>query len=124
MMTKLTLTSVSPERKPKSKAARLAELFPEIEIALEAGHTHRAIFEDVKKTVGLDLSFGYYENTIHRIRQRFGKAEKRKVAPAPELVKNSARLAIHLPASGGQTIGTPTSKLQEALSGPVDDFFS
>jgi hypothetical protein len=123
-MTKLSLSLVEPVPRQKSKAAQLAELLPEIEVALVAGHTHRVIFEQVEKAIGLNLTFGYYQNTIHRIRQRKEAAAKKLAAPAPAPRKIPPNTLSTSPATGAQAMDAPTSKLQEALSEPVDDFFS
>lgn len=125
-MTRLSLTSVVPVPMSKSKAAQLAELLPEIEAALVAGHSHRAIFEDVKKTVGLDLTFGYYENTIHRLRRR-NKTDLQvnlMPTPTPTLQTATQKIFITPPAEVVQTVGPPKSKLQKILSEPIGDFFS
>jgi hypothetical protein len=123
-MTKLSISSLTPLPPPKSKASQLAELLPEIEAALAAGHTHRAIYEDVKRTTGIDLKFGYYENIIHRLRARKIEStqtqtkdateQERRLLPSEKTPVVPAR--INRPAVGSQ--------LQDILHGPVDDFFS
>lgn len=123
-MIKLSLTAIAPVPRPKSKAAQIADLLPEIEAALKAGHSHRVIFEDVKNTVGLDLTFGYYENTIHRVRKRLDQPEKGKEPPVPRPSKIVPKQVITPRAPDALAKGSAANKLQEVLSEPIDDFFS
>ncbi|MFC5550194.1 hypothetical protein [Massilia aerilata] len=122
-MTRLDLSLIEPAPKAKSKAAQIAELLPEIEEALAAGHSHLTIFEQIKNKIGLELSFGYYENTLHRLRQR--KAAKNKVTPRPQAgVDRNQIPQAAIAVRPGNSNDAPTSKLQAALGEPVDDFFS
>lgn len=123
-MTILSLSSIPPSPRPKSKAAQLAELLPEIEAALQAGHSHHAIYEHVKKTVGLDLTFGYYENTMHRIRRRIKMNVKENPTQPLALQKTTPKVFSAPRANNVQTLGSSKSKLQQILSEPIDDFFS
>lgn len=123
-MTILSLSSIPPSTRPKSKAAQLAELLPEIEAALQAGHSHQAIFEHIKKTVGLDLTFGYYENTMHRIRRRLKMNIKENPIQPLALQKTTPKVSSAPRANNVQTRGSSKSKLQQILSEPIDDFFS
>lgn len=123
-MTILSLSSIPPAPRPKSKAAQLAELLPEIEAALEAGHSHQAIFEHVKKTVGLDLTFGYYENTMHRLRRRVKMNVKENPTQHLALQKTTPKVFLAPRADNVQALGSSKSKLQQILSEPIGDFFS
>jgi crotonobetainyl-CoA:carnitine CoA-transferase CaiB-like acyl-CoA transferase len=125
-MTKLSLSSVTPVPKAKSKASQLAELLPEIEAALAAGHAHRVIYEDIKISAGLDITFGYYETTIHRLRQRS------RVVTQTQTQTKEATKQVQNPAPFAKGVTMPTrinrpsigSRIQEILHGPVDDFFT
>jgi hypothetical protein len=122
-MMRLSLSSIEPPPKAKSKAYQIAELLPEIEAALSAGHSHQAIFEQVKNTTGLDLTFGYYENTIHRIRHRQdAKSRANSASPASPKIKQPPQTVSPLTAI--RSVDAPTSKLQAALGEDVGDFFS
>jgi hypothetical protein len=122
-MTRLSLSFIERAPKTKSKASRIAELLPEVEAALTAGHSHQTIFEQVKNTTGLQLTFGYYENTIHRIRQR---QQKKATGAAKPPAAFGLKPSPTIPGAIGtaQDNGAPTSKLQAALGEPIDDFFS
>lgn len=122
-MTRLSLSLIQALPKAKSKASHIAELLPEIEEALAAGYSHQAIFEQVKNTTGLELTFGYYENTIHRIRQRV-EAKAKSVTEPPAAAGQKSPPLNFSTIKATQSIGAPTSKLQAALSEAVDDFFS
>lgn len=122
-MTRFLISLIEPVPKAKSKAAQIAELLPEIEAALTAGHSHRAIFEQVENALGIGLTFGYYENTIHRIRQR--QEAKGEFLATPLMVQERPPSPITVdPTRTPQFTDAPTSKLQAALSESVDDFFS
>lgn len=54
----------------KSKSVRLAAMLPAIEDALANGYSHKVIFDHIKNTEGIDMTFGYYQNTLHRLRLR------------------------------------------------------
>jgi len=122
-MTRLSISLTKPLPKVKSKSAEITDLLPEIEAALSAGHSHTAIFENIKNTIGLDLTFGYYKNTIHRIRRRRDVKNITVEVPLPlyrsKQVKGAVGSVKVVP-----TIAAPMSKAQKILLGPIDDFFS
>lgn len=122
-MTRLNLSLTGPAPKEKSKAAQIAELLPEIEAALAAGHSHQAIFEHVKGTTGLELTFGYYENTLHRIRQR-QEAKNREISKPPAASTQQPIPQAVLPFRAEPRNGALTSRLQTILGASDDDFFS
>jgi len=117
-MTTILLADVAPP--PKSKAAQLAELLPAIEAALEAGHTHTSIFDYLENKLGLDLTYRYYQITLHRLRKRRDAAHSKKQAKArsPNISKAS------LPSSAPAVSGSPGQGFTYDLKAPVDDFFS
>jgi hypothetical protein len=124
-MGKLSLSSAEPISRAKSKAAQLAEMLPEIEAALAAGHSHKVIFEDIKKTVGLNLTFGYYENTIHRLRQRNGAAISPKGQQASAKREQQSAQTKTLATTNPQAKNLPVAtQVQTVLHGSVGDFFS
>lgn len=123
-MTTPSLSSLEPAPRAKSKAAQISELLPEIEAALAAGCSHKTIFEHIKRTLGLNLTFGYYENTLHRIRQRQDSPAPthtagRLIKAKPHTLEPGARAVPAAPAIDGAT-----SLTQGALFAPIDDFFS
>jgi hypothetical protein len=122
-MNRLSILLTDQLPKAKSKAAQITELLPEIEAAVEAGHSHEAIFENVKKTTGLDLTFGYYKNTLHRVRRKT-EAKSKTVAKPPAAHGLKPITVTGSPSKAAQKTDEPTSKLQAALSEAVGDFFS
>jgi hypothetical protein len=122
-MTRLSISLNEPLPKVKSKSAQITDLLPEIEAALSAGHSHTAIFENIKNAIGLDVTFGYYKNTIHRIRRRRDVKNITVEVPLPlhrsKQVKEAVGSVKVVP-----TIAAPMSKAQEILLEPIDDFFS
>src|SRR5471032_220177 len=71
MTEKLTLNlyGLKADRLEETAISRLAALLPKIEAHLEAGGSHAAIHEHLKKQ-GFDVSLGYYKNMLNRIRRR------------------------------------------------------
>jgi len=123
-MIKLSISAINSTPRAKSKAALVAEFLPDIEAFLDAGHSHKVIFEHIKNRVGIELTFGYYENTIHRIRQRQKSAEKQKVSNASiERVQQPAQTNT-LSATNLSTTSGSTSKVQDVLLGQIGNFFS
>lgn len=121
-MTRLSISLSVPPPKAKSKAAQITELLPEIEAALSAGNSHDAIFENVKKTIGLELTFGYYKNTLHRARHR--QTENAKAKSKPVSPPGPKSLPTTVSPKSTRSIDAPTSKLQAKLGEGVGDFFS
>lgn len=122
-MQRLFFSLTEPVPRAKSKSAQIAELLPEIDAALVAGHSHEAIFEKIKNTLGVNLTFGYYKNTIHRIRHR--RDVKSKTVEVPLALHRSKPVKdTVVPGKVVPTVAVPMSKAQEILLGPVGDFFS
>lgn len=81
-MTSNLLASIAPPKKTKSQ--RLSDLLPAIEGARAVGHSHAAIHEYVKNTIGLDLTLRYYHLILHRLRRRsLEETSKPSVRPTP-----------------------------------------
>lgn len=122
-MQRLSISLAEPVPQAKSKSAQIADLLPEIDAALVAGHSHEAIFENIKNLLELDLTFGYYKNTIHRIRRR--RDLKNRTIEVPQALHRSKPVKHTVgPVKAVPTIAAPMSKTQEILLAPIDDFFS
>ena len=65
----LNLDELKAVRVEETAISRLAALLPKIEAHLQAGGSHAAIHEHLKKQ-GFDVSLGYYKNMLNRIRRR------------------------------------------------------
>jgi hypothetical protein len=61
--------SLVAQKTLRSKAVLLGRLVPLIDQAVALGHKHEAIHSAIQSG-GVDLTFGYYRNTLHRIRTR------------------------------------------------------
>jgi len=122
-MQRLSISLAEPVPQAKSKSAQIADLLPEIDAALVAGHSHEAIFEKIKNLLELDLTFGYYKNTIHRIRRR--RDLNNRTIEVPQTLHRSKPVKHTVgPVKAVPTIAAPMSKTQEILLAPIDDFFS
>ncbi|HDQ4465239.1 TPA: hypothetical protein P9G65_005553 [Pseudomonas aeruginosa] len=68
-----TLLDLSSGTNSRSQTARLSEVFDDVERALKAGVSrkavHKALLDD-----GFTMSFASFENALHRIRKRRGKS--------------------------------------------------
>lgn len=73
-----TSFSAGVSQPPRSKAAQLADLLPAIEAALASGHPHTAIFDHLENKLGLALTYGYYQITLHRLRRRRDETSSKK----------------------------------------------
>jgi hypothetical protein len=122
-MQRLSISLAEPVPQAKSKSAQIADLLPEIDAALVAGHSHEAIFENIKNLLELDLTFGYYKNTIQRIRRR--RDLKNRTIEVPQALHRSKPVKHTVgPVKAVPTIAASMSKTQEILLAPIDDFFS
>jgi len=121
-MLNLSSSLANYSKKARSKAAIVAELLPQIEGALKDGYSHEAIFESIKKTEGIELTFGYYKNTIHRMRQRQEPAPITPTANPTSIAQTP--LGTKLTSATTQSTDAPTSRLQAALADSIADFFS
>lgn len=109
-----------------SKSAALKKLLPAIEGALAQGHTHAAVHEYLKNTIGLDITFDYYQLTLHRLRKRRNQATNTQ--------KGFVSASVHQPVSGrvkgGSAVGPPQPdessgrKFSYDVHSPIGDFFS
>ena len=75
------MASITDELKSESKAtaARMRHLLPEIEHALAVGHSHAQVHA-LLVTRGIETSFLYYQNLLHRLRKEKARG---KVAYQP-----------------------------------------
>src|SRR5476649_1906042 len=99
MTEKLTLNlyGLKAVRVEETAISRLAALLPKIEAHLQAGGSHAAIHEHLKKQ-GFDVSLGYYKNMLNRIRRRNPVGAKTNVslsnmAPQRDLKQDSIQAA-------------------------------
>ena len=110
---------------PKSKAAQLLELLPAIEAALRAGHSHASIHNYLVNSRGLDLSFGYYELTLGRLRKRVRASYLQSNTISPVVRENHHSDPVkRVPVNTAPVIEGATSKIQDVLFGSASDFFS
>ncbi len=87
------LRALASNDKKRSKAARLRDVFDEVEAALAAGVTRAAVHEELK--AHLDMSFPTFIGTLQRIRAKRGKpSETRKTAAAKPVVKQEAARTV------------------------------
>lgn len=115
------LSEISPP--PKSKAAKLAELLPAIEGALAVGHSHAEIHDYIKNKLGLAITYGYYELTLHRVRKR-RNALSTATAPRPSIALRPVQAASPVEAAGSPVSGQAPQKFVYDLHAPIDDFFT
>lgn len=122
-MTTNSFSTIAPPKKSKSR--QLVELLPSIEAALAVGYSHAAIFDHIQNTIGLDLTFRYYQLTLHRIRKKRDEAQA-KVAPhalssrlgsqpAPVALPSQRLVAQH---------DDGANKFIYDVKAPIHDFFS
>lgn len=124
MSTQLNILEVAP---PDSKAARLAKLLPAIEAALLQNYSHEVIFEHIKKTEGLELTYKYYKTTLHRLRK------KRDAALPKEVKRPSYSSPARRPSDTPRQVqttplttpaGTVGAKFKYDVKEPIENFFS
>src|SRR5579875_3551775 len=77
------------EKKRRSKAAQLRSLWPEIRVALDNGHTLKAICECLEAD-GLEMSIYTLGSYIARMRR---SSTAKAVAPAPSGAPHGATIA-------------------------------
>jgi len=93
----LNLDELKAVRVEETAISRLAALLPKIEAHLQAGGSHAAIHEHLKKQ-GFDVSLGYYKNMLNRIRRRNPVGAKSNVSfsnmvPQRDLKQDSIQAA-------------------------------
>lgn len=75
----------------RSKALLITRLLPLILAAIEAGHTHNAIYETIVNA-GLPMTFTVYRQTLHRVRTRKGATTKLALRPqSPAAVETGSQ---------------------------------
>lgn len=120
------LASITPPL--KSKTASLAELLPGIEGARAVGHTHGAIYEYIKNTIGLDITYRYYQLTLHRVRAKRAKELAAVQTPGQvRQVHTSIRPPAHKPPAspaGQPQLDNSEPKFKYDVTASIDDFFS
>lgn len=120
MSTNLLIPVAPP---PKSKSQQLAKLLPGIEAALSEGHGHEVIYDHIKNTVGLELTYKYYKTTLHRIRKKRDQALKDTARPS---LLPPVRKAAGPTGQDGQDAGRADStdrRFTYDLKGSIEEFF-
>lgn len=83
------LRALATDDTKRSKAARLRDVFEDVEAALAAGVSRSIIVDELAK-LGLSMSLATFETTLKRIRQKRSKQTKTAAAstnqPAPAVV--------------------------------------
>jgi hypothetical protein len=79
--------SLVAQKTLRSKAVLLGRLVPLIDQAVALGHKHEAIHSAIQSG-GVDLTFGYYRNTLHRIRTR------NATSPTPSTVQSPVHVSV------------------------------
>jgi hypothetical protein len=80
-----TAASLVAQKTLRSKAVLLQRLMPLIDEAIRLGHKHEAIHSAIEGA-GVELTFGSYRNTLHRLRTRNAAGAITPAAPGIERV--------------------------------------
>lgn len=91
-----TLRDLSSSTEHRSQTARLSEVFNDVERALKAGVSRKAVYKALLDD-GFTMSFASFENALHRLRKR------RRSSATDALPKEASRNAS--PASTGFRFG-------------------
>lgn len=81
-----TLRDLSSSTEHRSQTARLSEVFNDVERALKAGVSRKAIYKALLDD-GFTMSFASFENALHRLRKR------RRSSATDALPKEASRKA-------------------------------
>lgn len=81
-------TSLVAQKTLRSKAVLLNRLMPLIDEAIKLGHKHEAIHSAIE-SAGVELTFGYYRNTLHRLRTRIASVSGPVVTHDPGRISAS-----------------------------------
>lgn len=106
---------------PKSKVSILRELLPGIESALRAGHQHLAIYEHIRDKLGLEISYHYYVQALHRIRKRESLGVRSR---KDDRQVNSAAPVRAVVAATKPNTDPGKKRFTYDLHKPVEDFFN
>jgi hypothetical protein len=116
---------ISVPLSPKSKSQQLAKLLPGIEAALAEGYSHGIIYEHIKNTLRLEITYKYYKTTLHRIRKRAGqvKAATSGRPSLPRPVNKNSTIAEQSDLDAVATPDHPDRRFSYDVKGPIDKFF-
>lgn len=77
------LRALATDDKKRSKAARLRDVFHDVEAALNAGVSRASVLEELKAH-GLEMTLATFETTLKRLRQKHARASPAPARPKPE----------------------------------------
>lgn len=100
------LRALATDDKKRSKAARLRDVFHDVEAALNAGVSRASVLEELKAH-GLVMTLATFETTLKRLRQKHGRlaptparqtTELREAQPTENPVSEKTETGSHNPA--------------------------